>query len=647
MADQKGIVSVSLIVLGLVVGFLAAFASSVAASAAGDDPLAGAYGAEVNPTGNPLGGGEGYSDLVLGGTYEVATAEELLAALRKAVAGDVVYVLPGARIDLTGMRGIRIPAGVTLAGNRGHNGSPGPLIFTNEYDTFPLLHAVGPNARITGLRIQGPDPDILDGAYVRPNSEGIRVSATVTIDNNEIYNWSYAGVAVEDGAQNVHIHHNTIHHVRRAGLGYPVVVNSGTALIEANVFDYYRHAIASTGYIGTGYEARYNLALPNATSHVFDMHGGADFCPKRSRPCSREEQLMAGEYVIIHHNTFQATNRLAIAVRGVPRERLEIYNNHFLAPYNPANNRGFNFVYYQGGNVRVYNNAYGPAKRVIGEEWTPDPLIREAGSGRAVAIAGYAGELKFGFINPPSGTTVPTVRGELSVEVAVDLGGAFAADRYLIWLDDELLYSGESAPGPGDVTIDTLALNDGVYRLTLEVRDASGDSLADTVTFRVDNWWTLSDPLRPPLSVSWFGNVSQDRTVQASAGWEHVTGNRELFHGDEDRKVPAPGTTQFLVWETPDLTEFTVTLYTPERSPALVEPAIELAVGADGEAWSWSRLDFEAAFEDPPVPGGWHKLVLKGAVPANQDVALFRLRVLEGSPLPVQVGHVEFVGRNR
>ena len=36
----------------------------------------------------------------------------------------------------------------------------------------------------------------------------------------------------------------------------------GTALIEANIFDYYRHAIAGSGLPGTGYEARYNFVGP-------------------------------------------------------------------------------------------------------------------------------------------------------------------------------------------------------------------------------------------------------------------------------------------------------------------------------------------------------------------------------------------------
>jgi len=48
-------------------------------------------------------------------------------------------------------------------------------------------------------------------------------------------------------------------------------------LIEGNLFDFCRHAIASSGVPGSGYTARYNVHLENTISHVFDMHGARDF----------------------------------------------------------------------------------------------------------------------------------------------------------------------------------------------------------------------------------------------------------------------------------------------------------------------------------------------------------------------------------
>ena len=80
------------------------------------------YGAESNPTGDPIGGCLGYRDIKVSGNFTVGTREQLLSALKQAKAGQVVYVKPDAQIDLTGHMQINVPAGVTLAGNRGEEG---------------------------------------------------------------------------------------------------------------------------------------------------------------------------------------------------------------------------------------------------------------------------------------------------------------------------------------------------------------------------------------------------------------------------------------------------------------------------------------------------------------------------------------------
>ncbi|MDA0746282.1 MAG: hypothetical protein O2954_07170, partial [bacterium] len=49
------------------------------------------FGAEGNPTGNPIGGGKGYSDILEGGDVTVRTYEELRAALEEAGTGQVIF----------------------------------------------------------------------------------------------------------------------------------------------------------------------------------------------------------------------------------------------------------------------------------------------------------------------------------------------------------------------------------------------------------------------------------------------------------------------------------------------------------------------------------------------------------------------------
>lgn len=329
-------------------------------------PLLGdsTFGADANATGNPIGGGDGYAHPVTAYDFLVKTREELLSALALAGVGQVVYVDDSAEIDLTGLQNIAVRGSLTLASGRGRDGSKGARLFSTQIETFPLFLVTGPDVRITGLRIQGPDSLrrteqmkqlLAEGRYYSiPNSRGIQTEhPRLEVDNCELWGWSHAAIFLRAGSTDNHIHHNDIHHNQRHGLGYGVVLDRSNALIEANRFDWCRHHIAGTGRPGTGYEARYNLVLENANSHSFDMHGGRD----------REDGTdVAGDLILIHHNTFYATGVEAVVIRGIPREGAEIYNNWFLHPGPAAAIRQA----YATGNLRHYKNQYTPG-RVLGD----------------------------------------------------------------------------------------------------------------------------------------------------------------------------------------------------------------------------------------------------------------------------------------
>jgi hypothetical protein len=158
---------------------------ALGAPLAGDEGME-TYGCEANPTGDPIGGGEGYSDILAGGDRTARNADELLAAIVEASAGDVIHVPDGCEIDLTGHTHIPIPAGVTLAGSRGRDGSQGARIFTTHRDTYPLLRTDGENVRITGLRFEGP----YGGRERTADLAAFLVAAHhgCEVDNCEIYN---------------------------------------------------------------------------------------------------------------------------------------------------------------------------------------------------------------------------------------------------------------------------------------------------------------------------------------------------------------------------------------------------------------------------------------------------------------------------
>ncbi len=317
------------------------------------------YGCEANPTGDPIGGGEGYSEIFETGDFRVTGSDGLAAALEKARPGQVVFVPHGVEIDLSTERTLAIPAGVTLAGTRGKNGSPGARLFTTAFGR--MFATAGDDVRLTGLRFEG--------AYagterIAGSSYFFSVNHCQTrVDNCEIYNFNLQGISVGRGAMKTRIHHNDIHHCQRSGYGYGVSVTGGGGDVHiiANKFDYCRHHIASTGSPGTGYEAAWNLVLNNATSTHFDMHGGRD---------RGDSTDVAGDWMHVHHNTFHDP-RVHVGIRGTPSDGAEIHNNWFA--------RAADSAVLATGNTRVFDNVFGSDK-------SPQPHDLQFVDGKPVAF---------------------------------------------------------------------------------------------------------------------------------------------------------------------------------------------------------------------------------------------------------------------
>ena len=137
----------------------------------------------------------------------VENKAELLSALASAGNGTVIDVKDNASIDLSGEPPIGIPGGVTFL-------SRSALLFSDDLDTFPLFKTLGPDVRISGLRLRGPDPDVNQAtAGSPPYSEGIQNEyAGLEVDNNEIWGWQHTGVSLRKGSVDAYIHHNNIHH---------------------------------------------------------------------------------------------------------------------------------------------------------------------------------------------------------------------------------------------------------------------------------------------------------------------------------------------------------------------------------------------------------------------------------------------------
>jgi len=266
------------------------------------------FSSKLNPTGSPVGGGECYLNLINKGSasFVVSNKQELKEALQSATSGQIVYVNDDAVIDLTGEKNISIPAGVTLASGRGINGSMGALLFSNSFFPEPEFSAVfvtgGPDVRITGLRLKGPNPDILDHGYSATGvANAVRsLHSGLEVDNNEIFAWDKWAIWLYrlDGA---HVHHNFFHENVREGYGYSVWVGgSGTeinanALIEANLFRGCRHCVASSGHENS-WEARHNILLRRQLFINFDRHNNSGL-----------ENELGGENTTLFRNLFLTT----------------------------------------------------------------------------------------------------------------------------------------------------------------------------------------------------------------------------------------------------------------------------------------------------------------------------------------------------
>lgn len=435
------------------------------------------YGAEANPTGSPIGGAQGYLLSPKVGNYHVSTKQELLQALNQAVAGETILVKDGTQIDLSGESDLLLNTGVTLAGNRGEDGSEGPLLYTNDMPTDGKLFSLLGQTRISGLRIRGPAKSI--GDLLPEDQQYARIAIVanepdIEIDNCEISHFDRGGIEIYPDGQNVYIHHNYLHDIQ----AYPVIVLNRSKLpilIEANIIEWVWHAVAGSGYPGTGYEARFNrfirkavpiFWLPYTGDHALDMHPYLPILQERN-------YRLAGQKLEIHHNTFineapgdpSALVAPDIKIRGIPTELARIYNNKFLNS-DPAQA----VVHYQS-NVWVYNNLYGKAEQLI-------PVAEETGP-----------QIIF-HSPPPVGLEVPLIEmASLPIEIEVNMFEGLKVNDFQIWLNDKLIFEGVALPKSGEISLSEsllAQLGPGVHQIRVILQDDRQVNAEQMTFFRLN-----------------------------------------------------------------------------------------------------------------------------------------------------------------
>ncbi len=250
------------------------------------------------------------------GDIEVTNANSLQAELNNAAVGQVVFI-PG-DLEFNIETQIFIPDGIILASDRNNGSSLGAKIFRTDTLVNKWIK-VGDNVEISGLRLQGPHPNINKSN----STTGISAEGKENLDVNGCEISAFSSSAIYFKNSDGVVSNNYIHHNRRNRLGYGVQLDSNsTALIEKNLFDFNRHDISGSGHCAQSYEARYNIVLKNGTSHSFDMHGLYENTEILEDDC-------AGSFIYIHNNTFMRTDDYAISIRGIPQIEAKIEQNTF------------------------------------------------------------------------------------------------------------------------------------------------------------------------------------------------------------------------------------------------------------------------------------------------------------------------------
>lgn len=254
-----------------------------------------------------------------------------------------------------------------IAGRRGQNGSPGPLLYTNdsgvdshayrggEYDGVITLLDEG---RLTGVRLVGAevgnwDSDRYDGYHPQPNGSysermayydrhhgrGVTVLGRgCSVDNCEIRHFATQGIVVGGNSTAVSpaIHDNSLTNMMMTSAGYCVDVKRGMPRIERNYMNASRHSICGFGYADCGYVVRGNVFGPHHSSHIVDMHRlGNNLDTLSSDPSSEIYRYRAGGQMEVVGNEFQSRERIpevggineAVHVRGVPAKGFSFLDN--------------------------------------------------------------------------------------------------------------------------------------------------------------------------------------------------------------------------------------------------------------------------------------------------------------------------------
>jgi hypothetical protein len=230
-----------------------------------------------------------------------------------------------------------------------------------------------------------------------------------------------------------------------------------------------------------------------------------------------------------------------------------------------------------------------------------------------------------------------TVRGVIPVDIELGVPTSGTLEKVSVLVDGEPLFSGPMLPE--ELLLNTYTLTDGIHRLLIEAT-VNGTLATRAFSFRVENWWNITDRMEPPLETGWFGTLVRSQTSSESDGWRYTTGISRTQLGGADRRIREHDTEEHLTWETPNLRSVKIIVQAPRTA---VGSALELLVSQNGQEWdslAYTVQELELS------PEGLHELALVAELPAGTSAHWCRLRVLPGhfAPDELQIAQAELTG---
>ena len=254
--------------------------------------------------------------------------------------GEAVWLRGDREFDLTGLglsrgTGLRLPNSVTVASDRGIDGSDGATLLVTDSKNFAPLFCATDDCRLTGLRFIGPETTYREYDWTREGNAVQIAGDRVEIDDCLFRGWGHAGVKVgtdvDSGpivASAAHVHHSTFVDNALEQLGYGITVWHGDPCIHHCYLDGNRHSIAGNGAPDCAYHVVDNVFGPHSYLQVIDMHRGDEVAADGGR--------QAGQFLNIRNNlVMRATSPTdgnlvtGIYIRGIPAEGGVIRDNRF------------------------------------------------------------------------------------------------------------------------------------------------------------------------------------------------------------------------------------------------------------------------------------------------------------------------------